>query len=607
MVAMNLQGPSHLLWILPLSGIIVALYLLRMRRQDLRIPATFLWPEHTEEVRANSLFQKLRFNWLMILQLIIASLLCFAFAQPQVRQEGLLGETTVIVLDTSASMRATDMSPSRFDAAVDIVRSAINTSKPTDRFALIEAGAIPRVAFSLSNDPAKQRNALEKLHATDEEGNMGEALRLASALVSSLDSARILVISDGCFPKIENFSPGKASVVYKSMGTRQENLAVTALGSAKTSRGNEVFCGVKNYGFNRADATIEVFADDKLIYSTKQTIQSLKTAGVSCLAPASAHILHAKIESKDDMLAADNELYASADPNAAISTLLVSKGNPFLERALLLDPRVTLDRTDTLPNSERGTVSKFDLIIFDGVKPQPVSSRAVVSFGQGSEASGATTSGKISGPKITDITQAPLTKGVDFNSIYIENGSVLKPFEGAKTLVDSNLGPIVVADDGETKKIAVAFNLLESDFPLQVGFPIFIANILDFIAKESSGKDIVTRAGTSFAFRSANDVSISGPNGYQQSVPSKDGQAIWRDITFAGKYQATVKGAKSNVLVNLKSEYESNIAPKPELIFGSAKVKALQTPFRLQDYWRIFVLFCLAFLAFEWWVYSRKS
>ena len=603
---MNLQIPNHLLWVLPLAGIIVALYLLRMRRQDVRVPATFLWPDHTEEIRANSLFQKLRFNWLMILQLLIASLLCFAFAQPQVRQEGLLGETTVIVIDTSASMRATDVSPTRFDAALDLVRAAINTSKPTDRFALIEAGAIPRVAFSLGNDPAKQRDALNRIQATDEEGNMGEALRLASALVSSLDSARILVISDGCFPKVENFSPGKATVVYKSIGTRQENLAVTALGSAKTARGNEVFCGVKNFGFNRADTVVEILADNKLIYTTKLSIQSLKSAGVSCLAPASAHILHARIDAKD-MLLTDNDLYASADPNAAISTLLVSKGNPFLERALLLDPRVNLDRADALPASEKGSVSKFDLIIFDGIKPSLVSSRAVVSFGPSSESSGATSPGTIDSPKITEITPSPLTKDVNFGTLYVEKGFKLSPFEGAKTIVDSNQGPIVVADDGDTKKVAIAFNVLESDFPLQVGFPIFIANILDFVAKESAGREIVTKAGSTFAFRTPKDVSISGPNGYQHNVQSKDGQAIWRNISFAGKYVATTNGTKSDIFVNLRSDTESNIATKPDLLLGTGKVKALQSPFRLQDYWRIFVMFCLGFLAFEWWVYSRKS
>lgn len=603
---MSLQLPLHLLWLLPLTGIIVALYLLRMRRRDVRVPATFLWPQHTEEIRANSLFQRLRFNWLMVLQLIVAALICFAFSQPQVRQEGLLGETTVIVLDTSASMRATDVSPSRFDNALDLVRAAINTSKPSDRFALIEAGAVPRVAFSLSNDPAKQRAALSQIHASDEEGNMGEALRLASALVSSLDSARILVISDGCFPKVENFAPGKATVVYKSIGTRQENLAITALGSAKTSRGNEIFCGVKNFGLNKAETTVDIYADNVLLLTQKLSIQSLKSAGVTCVAPASAHMLHAKIDAKD-LLLADNELYAAADPNAAISTLLITKGNPFLERALLLDPRVSLAKDETLPVSEKGPVSKYDLIIFDGVKPEPCSSRAVLSFGATSEASGATANGTLDSPRLTDIADSPITKDVNFRSTYIERGVKLKPYQGARTVVDSNQGPVVVVDDGDTKKIAVAFNTLDSDFPLQVGFPIFIANILDFVAKQADSTDIVTRVGATFAFRAQGDVQISGPNGFSQSVAAKDGQAIWRTIPFAGTYTANVDGKKKNVYANLRSDTESDIATKPDLVLGGGKVKAIQTPFRLQDYWRIFVMIGLGFLAFEWWLYARKS
>jgi Ca-activated chloride channel homolog len=174
-------------------------------------------------------------------------------------------------------------------------------------------------------------------------------------------------------------------------------------------------------------------------------------------------------------------------------------------------------------------------------------------------------------------------------------------------LVDSNQGPIVIADDGETKKVAVSFNTMESDFPLQVGFPIFIANILDFVAKESGAGEIVTKSGSTFAFRSQKDVSVSGPNGYKQSVTAKNGQAIWRNISFAGKYTASIDGKNKDVFANLRSDTESNIATKPDLVLGSGKVKAIQSPFRLQDYWRIFVMLCLAFLAFEWWVYSRKS
>ncbi|HZH98069.1 MAG TPA: BatA and WFA domain-containing protein, partial [Fimbriimonadaceae bacterium] len=129
-----------LLWLIPLAGAIILLYLLKMRRKDLRVPATFLWPAMTYEVRANSLFQRLRFSWLMILQLLAICLIILGLARPQIRQAGLGGEVTVIVLDTSASMSATDVTPSRFEQAVRAATTIVDAVKPGDRVALIESG-----------------------------------------------------------------------------------------------------------------------------------------------------------------------------------------------------------------------------------------------------------------------------------------------------------------------------------------------------------------------------------------------------------------------------------------------------------------------------------
>jgi Ca-activated chloride channel homolog len=79
---MNLVSPWSLLWALPLMGIVVALYLMRMRRRDVVVPASFLWPPRTDEVRANAPFQRLRFSWLLLLQLLALALLVLALVWP---------------------------------------------------------------------------------------------------------------------------------------------------------------------------------------------------------------------------------------------------------------------------------------------------------------------------------------------------------------------------------------------------------------------------------------------------------------------------------------------------------------------------------------------
>ena len=331
----------------------------------------------------------------------------------------------------------------------------------------------------LSNDPGAHRSALGQLKPTDTEGDMAEALRLAAALVSGIDGARILVLSDGCFTKITDFSPGKAAVVYKSIGSRQENVAIQSLGASKSPKGTEVYCGVKNFGLNEAKTEVAIYADGKLIQAQKLTIPSLKSAGIRCFAPANTKVLRAESAAKD-LLEADNQLTTLVDPNANLSVLLIAKGDPFLERALLLDTRVSLDTSKELPLSEgKGKPSKYDVIIFDGIPPTPVESRAMISFGNGG--------GKLNSPVADDVKSHPLTAGVGLESLYIDSSKQLELPTSATVLASSKDRPLLAIQEGEQKRVWVGFEPMNSDFPLQIGFPIFVANVLDFVGSGSQG------------------------------------------------------------------------------------------------------------------------
>jgi hypothetical protein len=453
---------------------------------------------------------------------------------------------------------------------------------------------VPKVAIPLSNDPAKQREALGRIAPTDTEGDMGEALRLAAALVSGLEGARILVLSDGCFPKVTDFSPGKASVVYKSIGSRQETLGI-----AKTPKGTEVYCGIKNFGLNRAETGIAIYADGKLIHAQKLQLASLKSAGVNCLAPANTKLLRAELDAKD-LLQADNRLSTLVDPNAAMSVLLVSRGDPFLERALLLDPRVSLDRASALPLSEgNGKPSKYDLIIFDGVDEADVSSRATLTFGSGK--------GKIDQPSIDRVEDAALAKGVGLDALFVDSATRLQLPADAKVVAFAGSAPMIATLEGDRRRIYVAFEPMNSDFPLQVGFPIFVSNVLDFVAKDAPSQRMVINTGRSVGIRTSSKITLSSNQSENIQVETANGVATLSGLDRAGDYKLEYGGEQKDLTVNLRSDIESDIAVKPDLVLGSKSVKATQTPTRLQDLWRYLAVLALGFLAFEWWLYARKS
>jgi hypothetical protein len=144
---------------------------------------------------------------------------------------------------------------------------------------------------------------------------------------------------------------------------------------------------------------------------------------------------------------------------------------------------------------------------------------------------------------------------------------------------------------------------MNSDFPLQVGFPIFIANVLDFVGAVAQSGEIVTQTGRSMTYRTTQALKLESPNRPSINLEPTDGLVTVSGLPDAGEY----KLGDQRLTVNLRSDTESDIAPKTDISFGQATVKATQTPYRLADFWRMLALLALAVLAFEWWFYARKS
>jgi len=607
---MSLQNPAAFLWLIPLAGVIVLLYLLRMRRRDVVVPASFLWPQRVEEVRANALFQRLRWNWLMVLQILAVALLVFTLARPQTKQSGLAGEVTVLVIDTSASMGPTGGVPSRFEVARRQVLETIQAAGAGDRLALIEAGPLPRVVFPLTSDPARQRRSLETVQPSDAESDVGEAMRLASALVGGIDGARIVLLSDGCFAPIDDFSPGKAAVTYQQIGRSSDNLAVEALGASDTPAGRQAYCGIRNYGLDARSAALTLLADGKPIDSVRFEVAGGKTWGRTCAVPAGTSVIEARLDAKDQ-LAADNVGYPLAEAGGSLRILLVGPGDFFLERALALDPRVTLDKAPALPAGEMGSGSSaYDIVVFDGVPEQPVRARAVLTFGRAGTTSPVRKTGSLERPRFVDSVGHPLMEGVDLDGTYIERAEKVSVQGSARVLSESDGGPLVVARAAPKRQVYVAFSPLDSDFPLSVSFPIFVANALTYLGGTVSQEHLVIRAGQVFQATLPSDSAVlKGPEGIEVRLDAREGgRSVVREATRVGEYRLELAGATTQRLyAHLRSERESNIEPADQIRLGGGQAKAVESPARFSDFWRPLLLLGLVVLAVEWWLFARRS
>src|SRR5437764_13314974 len=82
---------------------IIALYFLKLRRHPVQVPSTLLWRRSLEDLHVNSLFQRLRRNLLLFLQLLAVLLSMLALAGPRITGSTGQGRRFVLAIDTWAS------------------------------------------------------------------------------------------------------------------------------------------------------------------------------------------------------------------------------------------------------------------------------------------------------------------------------------------------------------------------------------------------------------------------------------------------------------------------------------------------------------------------
>src|SRR5947209_14705021 len=104
---------------------IIALYFLKLRRRPVQVPSTLLWRRSLEDLHVNSLFQRLRKNLLLFLQLLIALLAMLALLGPRIQGTSGQGQRYVLAIDESASMGATDVGPSRLARAKEEAKKIV--------------------------------------------------------------------------------------------------------------------------------------------------------------------------------------------------------------------------------------------------------------------------------------------------------------------------------------------------------------------------------------------------------------------------------------------------------------------------------------------------
>ena len=210
------------------------------------------------DVEANAPWQKLRRSLLLLLQLLLVAALALLAARPFFERPAGLARDIVLVMDTSASMAATDVVPDRLTAAKQVAIDALRELPTGGKVSVIAADRSARIVVNESTDLARVRQAIEGIAVTRTRGDLGDALELASKLSARSGQAQVLVATDAA---IADRPTGRVAAPVKvlSVGRERKNQAVIAL-AVRTSPSavtRSVFVSVANLDLESASRRLE--------------------------------------------------------------------------------------------------------------------------------------------------------------------------------------------------------------------------------------------------------------------------------------------------------------------------------------------------------------
>jgi len=636
---------------------LLILYFLKLRRQEKLVSSTILWRKAIQDLQVNAPFQKLRRNLLLLLQMLILVALLLALANPIISYAPPPGKTTVLLIDRSASMSARDQNgKSRLDEAKRRAKDVVGALE-RDASAMVIAfddSAEPMQPFT--SDTSALRRAIDAIQPTDRKSKLKVAYQLAEAQTHFNQNQNrpgpsrpeVYLYSDGRVLDADQLRVN-ADVRYDPVGSDQAgNIAIVAL-SAKRNYERpaevQVFARLANYGPDIVSTDVQLSVDGEVrrigtsvtLFPERWTEEQRRQAEqagqqmrdsveytVDVLTAAVVKI--EQTNTVNDLLSADDSAQVVLPPPRSLSVLLVTDGNYFLEKALAA---LNLQKPQTVSplQYENQKPKTFDVILFDRYAPAYMpEAGSLVWFGVAPPGSKITADTEASGALrlITDQgvldwkRDHPTLRDLQLGKIYVGEAIKLSlPLE-AEVLVDGLKCPLVVLDrEVKATHIVVAFDVLQSNWPMKVSFPVFLHNTLQYLAlgtemsvRESYAPGAtprIPRASILKLDQSIKTIHMSGPENRDIKIP-ETGDIALPPLDRVGLYRTDPEiPGYEQLAVNLLDANESNLVPQAKAPGGVGETLAGGTgKSRRELWWWLIACAALPVLMIEWWVYTRR-
>ncbi|MDP6479254.1 MAG: VWA domain-containing protein, partial [Phycisphaerales bacterium] len=397
---MSWLSPWTAFWLLViLVPLLLLLYILRLRRARQVVPSTLLWNEAAEDIQANTPFQRLRRNLLLLLQLIALLMLACAVAQPRFESAAGRGERTVLLIDRSASMQASDGSggQTRFEAAIDAARGAIDRLHPGGWFGdaggqtmIVSLGETADVVQPFTGSRRALLLALDRLEVIDTAARLKPGLALARVWSSEPDPdnprkvgapARLELFSDGGLVDLDDVSLREAPLMFHGVGQADSvNRSVQSVVSERVPDDPDqvqIFASLWNWSVEPSEERVQMSIDGIAVHVEDVTIPGAMLDESGLIDAGRRDVVFTPVTRPgeslvevrlvgDDVFGADDVAWDVVPAPDAVNVLLITDDRVLMRRAFSVLPGLDVSIGGVEAIAE-GVPEGVDLLVLDQI------------------------------------------------------------------------------------------------------------------------------------------------------------------------------------------------------------------------------------------------
>lgn len=600
--------PLILLILLP---IIILLYILKQKAQEHQVSSLFLWQEMYKNLEATTPWEKLKNNLLMYIQLLTMVILIFSLTAPYLTAGVDSYKNIVIVIDNSGSMNILyDDDKTRLDISKQKAIDYLNEIKSGMSVTVISSSNSANIELASSTDKNLIKSKINNIEETDLEGDVNLAVQLIRSMSNQWESYEAVFFTD-TNAQIEDIN---GYIVDMSNEIKNASIDYVSYLDNK-DKTMDIIAQITNQSDYNIESDLNLYIDEKLIDIKNFKIPPNENDIVYFeKVPITGQVIKAEINEKDG-LENDNIAYDLVHDSSEKKVLLITEQNIFLEKAVLTNSDISLYKTNSIENINED--EKFDLYIYDAICPDVLPDSNVLIIAPNNDIYDKnknllfnieeTVSGAAITTLETEITNYISNYTFGVNELY----AIKKPIWAESFLKFNEYSAGFIGNyDGKTIAV-IAFDIHQSDLPLQTQFPILINNLIDNVINSNLVSKPVLIAGEQTKLNIRNDVEnieIKYPNGNIEKVSS-----IFENTKWTGIYEATEKAKgleekiTEHIVVNFPVSSESKIQKMTQTVKENNKVVSADEVRGGTDLRYIFIIICILALIIEWIVYVKQS